>query len=41
VSLMDGMVRAEPDGDAGSLLAYVGTFSPYFSPPLVLPFFFG
>src|SRR5256885_8184831 len=26
-SLMDSMARAEPDGDAGPLLAYVGTFS--------------
>jgi 6-phosphogluconolactonase len=27
VSLMDGMLQAEPDGNAGPLLAYVGTFS--------------
>ena len=26
-SLLDGLLRAEPDGDAGPLLAYVGTFS--------------
>jgi 6-phosphogluconolactonase (cycloisomerase 2 family) len=26
-SVLEGMLRAEPDGDAGPLLAYVGTFS--------------
>jgi 6-phosphogluconolactonase len=27
VSLIEGMLRAQPDGEAGPLLAYVGTFS--------------